>query len=87
MEIPENPSNNDIRDALLQLGQEVKELRQEVKQRGRTPQPPQNYVRSSSTASDRMIQGAIWVIIAAAVVSVVSNVTAVILQSLVAHSV
>lgn len=86
MQIPENPSNNDIRDVLLQLGQEVKELRQEVKQLGRTLKPPQTSVQSSSTASDRMIQGAIWVIIAAAVVSVVSNVTAVILQSLAARS-
>jgi len=34
-----------------------------------------------------MIQGAIWVIIAAAIVSVVSNVTAIILKSLAAHSV
>ncbi|PSN15769.1 hypothetical protein C7293_05575 [filamentous cyanobacterium CCT1] len=87
MEIPENPSNNDIRNALLQLGQEVKELRQEVKQLSQAIKRSQNSVRTNSTASDRMIQGAIWVIIAAAIVSVVSNVTAVILKSLAAHSV
>jgi len=33
-----------------------------------------------------MIQGAIWVIIAAAIVSVVSNVSAVILKGLAGHS-
>ncbi|PSR16557.1 hypothetical protein C8255_17195 [filamentous cyanobacterium CCP3] len=86
MQVPESPSNKDIRDALLQLGQEVKELRQEVKQLSQAIKRPQNSVRTNSTASDRMIQGAIWVIIAAAIVSVVSNVTAVILKSLTAHS-
>ena len=87
MKIPENPSNNDIRDALLQLNQEVKELRQEVKQLNQTFKRPQNSLRTNSTTSDRMIQGAVWVIIAAAIVSVVSNITAVILKSLAVHSV
>ncbi|WP_017298940.1 hypothetical protein [Nodosilinea nodulosa] len=87
MQIPESPSNNDIRDALLQLSQEVKELRQEVKQLSQTLKHPQNSIRVKPTASDRMIQGAIWVIIAAAIVSVASNVTAIILKSLAAHSV
>ena len=56
MQIPESPSNNDIRDALLQLGQEVKELRQEVKQLNQTFKRPQNSLRTNSTTSDRMIQ-------------------------------
>lgn len=30
MQIPENPTNNDIRDALLQLGQQVGELNNKV---------------------------------------------------------
>jgi hypothetical protein len=87
VQIPESSSNNDIHDALLQLGQEVKELRQEVKQLNQTFKRPQNSLRMNSTASDRMIQGAIWVIIAVAIASVVSNVTAVILESLATHSV
>jgi cell division septum initiation protein DivIVA len=86
VQIPESPSNNDIRDALLQLEHEIKELRQEVKQLSQAIKRPQNSVRTNSTASDRMIQGAIWVIIAAAIASVVSNVTAVILKSLAAQS-
>ena len=87
MQIPGNPSNNDIRYALLQLTQEVKALRQEVKQLHQTLQHSQQSVQPHPTTSDRMIQGAIWVIIAAAIVSVVSNVTAIILKSLAAHSV
>jgi hypothetical protein len=70
---------------LLQLSQEVKELRQEVRQLGQLSQKSRNLV-PPLTASDRMIQGAIWVIIATAIVSVVSNVSAVILESLAGQS-
>jgi hypothetical protein len=85
MQIPEKPTSRDILDALLQLSQEVKELRQEVRQLGQLSQKSRNLV-PSLTASDRMIQGAIWVIIAAAIVSVVSNVSAVMLKGLAGHS-
>jgi hypothetical protein len=86
MQIPEKTTSQDMRDVLLQLSQEVKELRQEVRQLGQLVQKPRNPGPPSFTASDRMIQGAIWVIIAAAMVSVVSNVSAVILQGLAGHS-
>jgi hypothetical protein len=86
MQIPEKTTSQDMRDVLLQLSQEVKELRQEVRQLGQLVQKPRNPGPPNFTASDRMIQGAIWVIIAAAMVSVVSNVSAVILQGLAGHS-
>jgi hypothetical protein len=66
---------------IFYLSQEVKELRQEVRQLGQLSQKSRNLV-PPLTASDRMIQGAIWVIIATAIVSVVSNVSAVILKVL-----
>jgi hypothetical protein len=83
--IPENPADSDIYNCLLYLRQEVKELRQEVRQLGQLSQKSRNLV-PPLTASDRMIQGAIWVIIATAIVSVVSNVSAVILESLAGQS-
>jgi hypothetical protein len=86
MQIPEKPTSQDIRDALLQLSQEVNELRQEVRQLGQLSQKSRNPVPLNFTASDRMIQGAIWVIIAAAIVSVVSNVSAVMLKGLAGYS-
>jgi hypothetical protein len=86
MQIPEKPTSQDIHDALLHLSQEVKELRQEVRQLGELFQKSRNPVSPSFTASDRMIQGAIWVIIAAAIVSVVSNVSAVMLKGLAGYS-
>jgi hypothetical protein len=78
MQMPEDSNNSDIREALLQLGKEVKELRQEVQKLSRRPQFP----KEAANQTDRLIQGAIWVIIAAAIVSVVSNFTTVILKTL-----
>lgn len=78
MQMPENFNNSDIREALLQLGKEVRELRREVQNLSRKPQ----FSKEAANRTDRLIQGAIWVIIAAAIVSVVSNFTAVILKTL-----
>lgn len=86
MQIPEKPTSQDMRDALLYLSQEVKELRQEIRQLGQLSQKSRNLVPPHFTASDRMVKGAIWVIIAAAIVSVVSNVSAVMLKGLAGHS-
>ena len=86
MNIPENPADSDIYNCLLYLRQEVKNLRQEVRQLGQLSQKSRNPVPANFTASDRMVQGAIWVIIATAIVSVVSNVSAVILESLAGQS-
>jgi hypothetical protein len=44
-------------------------------------------IQCASWKCGMSVQGAIWVIIAAAIASVVSNVTAVILESLAVHSV
>ncbi|MGP1385285.1 MAG: hypothetical protein ACTS2F_17105 [Thainema sp.] len=74
--------NQDIRDALLQLSKDIQSLRQEVKDLSRKPRFSKGQIQLRTNTSDRMIQGAIWVIIATAVVSVVSNFTAILLESL-----
>lgn len=74
--------NQDIRDALLQLSKDVQSLRQEVKDLSRKPKFSKGQIQLRATTSDRMIQGAIWIIIATAVVSVLSNFTAILLESL-----
>ncbi|MGF1457471.1 MAG: hypothetical protein ACFBSG_00435 [Leptolyngbyaceae cyanobacterium] len=82
MAIPDSPSNRDIREALLQLSQEIGELRQEVHNLNQKLQSSKEPFELRANRTDRLIQGAIWVIIAAAIVSVVSNFTTVILKTL-----
>ncbi len=82
--MPDTSDHQDVRDALLQLSKDIQNLRQDVKQLSREHSKDQ--IRLHSNQSDRLIQGAIWVLIAAAIVSVVSNFTTILLESLSAHT-
>lgn len=74
--------NQDIRDALLQLSQDIQSLRQEVKDLSRKPRFSKGQIQLRLNRSGRLVQGAIWIILAAAVASVVSSFTPAILESL-----
>ncbi len=82
MQMPENSNNSDIYEALLQLGKEVTELRCEIQNLSRKPQFSKKSFELRANRTDRLVQGVIWVIIAAAIVSVDSNFRAVILKTL-----
>lgn len=73
MQIPENPDNNDIREALIELQKEIGLLRSRLEKLESDRKNPDYASSLSSTGTERMVRTSIRVIIATAIIVVLLN--------------